>query len=136
MNTRSDRNTTWLAIISLILGILSFGLALVSFLPILWGRQGGQFAMVFAMGVLAMSALLGGLILGIPGFIMGVIALIRFRKQRGHNRIMRMATVGISLSILGIATLLVFLLIPLLFDPLAPPLVMVTSSSNIPSPTG
>jgi D-alanyl-lipoteichoic acid acyltransferase DltB (MBOAT superfamily) len=120
MDTRSDRNTTWLAITSLTLGILSFGLVLASFLPILWGRQGGQFAMVFAMGVLAMSALLGGLIVGIPGFIMGVIVLVRFRKQRSQNRIMRMAAVGIILNSLGIATPLIFFVIPVLLDPSGP----------------
>lgn len=37
MKTESDTKNKWLATISLILGILSFGFALVSFLPILWG---------------------------------------------------------------------------------------------------
>ena len=118
MKTESDTKNKWLATLSLILGTLSFGFAFVSCLPILWGRHtGGQDAILLALGMLALLIMLGGLILGIPGFIVGVIALVRFRKQRDHNRIMRMAVVGILLSSLGGATLFIFLVVPLLLTP-------------------
>ena len=51
MKTESDTKNKWQATISLILGILSFGLALASFLPILWGRNGGPFGMVIGLGM-------------------------------------------------------------------------------------
>jgi len=120
MKTESGEKNKWLAITSLVLGILSFGLALASFLPIFWARQGGSFGMVIGLGMLALSIMLGGLILGIPGFIMGVIALVRFRKRIDHNNIMRTATVGMILSCLGIATPIIFFVVPVLLDPSGP----------------
>ncbi len=120
MNARPGAGTELLSMTSLILGILSFGLALASFLPILWARQGGSFGMVVGLGMLALSIMLGGLILGIPGFILGIIALVRFRKRINHNNILRTAIVGIILSSLGIATLLILFVIPALLDPSGP----------------
>jgi D-alanyl-lipoteichoic acid acyltransferase DltB (MBOAT superfamily) len=117
VNTESGIKNKWLANTSLILGILSFGLALASFLPIFWASNGGTFGMIIALGMLALLTMLGGLILGIPGFIMGVIALVRFRKRIDHNNILRTATVGIILSSLGIATPLIFFVVPELLTP-------------------
>lgn len=117
MNTKSSDRTKGLATISLILGIISLGLALSSFLPILWARQGGSFGMVIALGSLALVSMLGGLIIGTPGLILGVIALVRGRKQRDQSIILRLATVGIILNGLGMATIFIFIVIPRLLTP-------------------
>lgn len=126
MNARLGR-TAWLSTTNLILGILSFGFFLFTCLILLWIKLSPFYeSKAILLLILAMISLLGSLILGIPGLIIGLIALIRIRKQGGDNKIMRTAILSLVLNGLGIAVLLIYLGYTVLFNPPTPPPVEIT----------
>jgi hypothetical protein len=123
MNNWLDRNVVWLARISLILGTLSFGLVVISFIPIIKGRlTGGADAMMFFYGILALVPMLGGLFLGSLGLIISLIALRRKTKEAGENRNKRLAVTGLVLSGLGVAIVCILLSVTIFLSSTKPPL--------------
>ena len=133
MDTRSDGKTKRLATISLILGILSFGLFILASLSLIWiklAHFGEYQAMLYVY--LALLTLLGSLILGIPGCIIALVALIRIRKEGIHSKTLRTVIVSLVLGGVGPAFVLFYLAFVLLFDSSTPPPVPITPSSIIP----
>ena len=133
MNTESGKKNKWLAITSLILGILSFGLVVAAFIPIIWGRHtGGPDAKLLALGFLALVLMLGGLLLGLLGLVISLIALRRKMKEGGENRKKGIAITGLVLSGLGVAIVCILLALVFFFGSSNPPPIMITPSPLIP----
>lgn len=135
MDTQSDRKTARLAMTSLILGILSFGLFLFACLILIWIKL-SPFDEFRALALLGRAAILflGSLILGLPGFVIALIALIRIRKEGDDNKTLRTVIIGLVLGGLGPAVVLIFLAYIFLFNSSSPPPVMITPSPLIPLP--
>ena len=119
MGTRSIHKTEPLTKFSLRLGVLSFGLFVPSFLLMVWLQLFGQSAPIYtALPLLYMAGFLlaGSLFTGIPGCILGMIALTRNGKE-GDQNMRRMAVRGTVLSSVGIAAVLfLFILFPAAFQ--------------------
>ena len=133
MDTESNRKTTRLTRIGLVLGILSFGLFLFACLTLIWVKLAhfGEFqAMLYAYW--ALLILLGSLILGIPGCIIALVALIRISKDGSDNKTQRTVIIGLVLGGVGPAFILFYLAFGLLFDSSTPLPAPITPSSIIP----
>ncbi len=133
MNTESNRKTTRLARISLVLDILSFGFFLFACLSLIWIKLAhfGEFqAMLYAYWTLLI--LLGSLILGIPGCMIALVALIRISKNGSDNKTQRTVITGLVLGGVGPAFILFYLAFVMLFYSPAPPPVQITPSSITP----
>jgi len=107
MKTKSIRNSERLAEASRILGILSIGLAImpfpISFLLLKfpgWNTDDGAF---YSAGFLLAFIFFGSLIFGVPGGITALIALGKTMGEVGHNRVKKIATMGLILSGLGVS---------------------------------
>jgi hypothetical protein len=77
MNAESDRKMARLAMTSLILGVLSIGLVGFGLIVILRVRLPGGLtddASRLSLGFLAVFLMLGGSILGVPGWLTGSVA--------------------------------------------------------------
>jgi len=133
MNTESDKKNELLAGISLILGILSFGLFILASLSLIWIRL-AHFGEYQAISYVywALLILLGSLILGIPGCMIALVALIRIRKQGSDNKTLRTAILGLVLGGIGPAFILFYVAFGLLFNPSTPAPPLITPSSIIP----
>lgn len=133
MDTESKRKTTQLARITLILGILSFGLFMLASLSLIWiklAHFGEYQAMLFVYS--AFLIYLGSLILGVPGLIIAMIALVRIIKDGSDNQTQRTVIIGLVLGGVGTAFVLFYVAFVVLFDSSAPPPVAITPSSIIP----
>ena len=133
MDTESNRKTTQLARISFILGILSFGLFMLASLSLLWVKLAHLVeyqAMLYVYSVLLVF--LGSLILGVPGLIIAMIALVRIIKDGSDNQTQRTVIIGLVLGGVGTAFVLFYVAFVVLFDSSAPPPVAITPSSIIP----
>jgi len=75
---------------------------------------------------------LGSLILGLPGLVIAIIALIRISKDGSDNKTQRTVIVSLVLGGVGTAFVLFYLAFVLLFDSSTPPPVAITPSSIIP----
>jgi len=136
MNAQSASKTKRLAAIGLVLGILSSGLFLLACLILIWIKLSpfDEFRALALLGQVAIL-LLGSLILGLPGFVLALIALLRIRKEENIHKTPGMVIMGLALGGLGPAVILILLGYIILFNSSAPPPVMVTPSSIIPLPT-
>lgn len=133
MDTETDRRTTRLARISLILGILSFGLFMLANLSLIWVKLAhfGEYqAMLYVYS--AFLVFLGSLILGLPGLVIAIITLIRISKDGSDNQTQRTVIAGLVLGGVGIAFILFYVAFVVLFDSSTPPPVAITPSSIIP----
>jgi len=74
-----------------------------------------------ALGFMAVFLMLGGLLLGIPGCITAVIARRRNQEEGDDQKIRKTATIGLTLSILGIAIVVILFAYALVFAPKVPP---------------
>ena len=135
MNAQSGGNTKRLANASRILGIMSFGLLVLPILILLYARFSGRytdFAEVLSVGFLAAFLILGCLVVGIPGCIIALVTLIRIRRVGSDNETLRIVIIGLLLSGVGPAFVLIYLAFSLLFNNPTPPPVQITPSSIIP----
>lgn len=127
MDTQPNRQSARLANASLILGILSFGFFLFACLILVWIKLSpsnvGQ-AILFLS--IAIFSILGSLIAGIPGLIMGFIALKRITNQGGDHKILRTTIISLVLNGFGIAVLLIYIGYTAAFNPPTPPPVEIT----------
>ena len=133
MDTESNRKTTRLARISLVLGILSFGLFLFACLSLIWIKLSPfneSTAILFVSW--AFMLFLGSLIVGLPGLILAVIALVRIIKDGSDNKTQRTVIIGLVLGGVGTTFVLFYLAFVLLFDSSTPSPVAITPSSIIP----
>jgi len=124
MDTQSNVNTKRLATLSLILGILSFGLVSVALIIIIRLRLPGapsDDASTFSLGFLAVFLLLGGLILGIPGLITGLNARKKNEEAGDNQTIRRIATIGLRLSVTGVTIVVILFAYALIFRTSTPP---------------
>ena len=124
MDAQSDVKTKRLATISLILGILSFGLILIAIILILRVRLPGgptDDASRMALGFLGVFLMLGSLILGIPACITALIARRRNNEGGNDQKTNKTAAIGLTLGILGIAIVLILFAYALIFAPRIPP---------------
>jgi uncharacterized membrane protein len=104
------------------LGILSLGLLLLTFLLAVWIKFSDydEFRKLALVGWVVIS-FLGSLILGIPGCIIALIALRRNKAEGDDPSIKRIAVVGLVLGGLGIVTILILFAYALVFAPSIPP---------------
>jgi uncharacterized membrane protein len=133
MDTESNRKTTRLARISLVLGILSFGLFILASLSLIWvklAHLGEYQAMLYVYS--AFLVFLGSLILGLPGLVIAMLALVRIGKDGSDNQTQRTAIIGLVLGGVGPAFILFYLAFSVLFYSPAPPPVQITPSSISP----
>ncbi len=137
MDTQPDRKTARLAKISLILGILSFGLFLLACLILIWIKLSpfDEFRALASVGW-AILLSVGSLILGMPGLVIAMIALARIRRLGSDNKTLRTGVIGLVLGGVGPAITLIFLTFVLLFNSPTPPPVPITPSPLLPLPTG
>ena len=137
MDAESNRKIARLATISLILGILSFGLFLFACLILIWIKL-SPFDEFRALALLGQAAILflGSLILGIPGFVIAFISLARIRKEGGDDKTLRTVIIGLVLGSVGPTIVLIFLAYIFLFNSSVPPPVLITPSPLVPLPTG
>ena len=122
METQSVSKTERLAKTSRILGILAFGFLLLTFLIGLWIRLSDfdEFKKLALLSWVA-YAFLGNLITGIPGCITAIIALRKNREEGNDQKIKRTATIGLILSVLGIAMAVIIFVYALIFGTNTPP---------------
>lgn len=137
MDTESNRKTKRLATISLILGILSFGLFLLACLILIWIKI-SAFDEFRALALLGQAAILflGSLILGLPGFVIALITFARIRKEGGDNKTLRTVIISLVLGGVGPAIVLILLAYIFLFNSSVPPPVLITPSPLVPLPPG
>ncbi|HKY54012.1 MAG TPA: hypothetical protein VJM08_06885 [Anaerolineales bacterium] len=124
METRSTQSTERLAKISRTLGILSVGLIILAFGIWIWLTFFGGPAdepSGFALSSLIAILFLGGLILGVAGLITALIALRRNREEGDAPVIKGIANVGLRLSILSVAIVVILFAYILLFAQRTPP---------------
>jgi len=124
MNQTSDQKTARLATISLVLGILSLGLVVIAILILIWIRLPfgpADDASIFSLGFLAVFLMLGGAILGIPGWLLGRVA--RRKNSAGNNdpRISKTASRGQTLSAWGVGITMVIIVVALIIGRNIPP---------------
>ena len=117
MNTESDKKNKLLATISLILGILSFGLFILASLSSIWIKLAhfDGYQALFSYIYLVLLTLLGSLILGITGCMIALVALIRIRKEAIHSKTLRTVIISLFLGGLGPAFVLIFLAFVMFF---------------------
>ena len=135
MDTESNRKTKRLATIGLILGILSLGLFILAGLGLTWVKLAhfGEFqAMLYVYW--AFFIFLGSLILGIPGCLIALVALLRIRMEGIHSKTLRTVIISLMLGGVGPAFILIYLAFTLLFDSSSPPPVPITPSPLVPLP--
>lgn len=103
LDTQSAGKTKRLAKIGLILGIVSFGLLLLTLLLLLWIKF-SDYDNFSKLGMFGWAVLLflGSLILGISGCIIALIALRKYREESNDQKIKRTAIVGLIFSILAV----------------------------------
>ena len=137
MDIESNRKTKWLATMSLILGILSFGLFLLACLVLIWIKV-SAFDEFRALALLGQAAILflGSLILGLPGFVIALITFARIRKEGGDNKTLRTVIISLVLGGVGPAIVLILLAYIFLFNSSVPPPVLITPSPLVPLPPG
>ena len=124
MQTQVAQGTERLAKTSRILGILSLALIVLAFGIWIWVTLFGGPAdepSGFALSALIALLFLGGLILGIAGLITALIALRRNREEGDDPVIKRIANVGLRLSILSVAIVVILFAFILLFPQQIPP---------------
>ena len=124
MQTQSAQGTERLAKISRILGVLSIGLIVLAFATWLWVTIFGappDDASSFALSSLIAILFLGGLILGIAGLITALVALRRNQEEGDDPVIKGIANVGLRLSILSVAIVVILFAYILLFPQQIPP---------------
>lgn len=124
MEIRSTQSTERLANTSRLLGLLSIVLILLAFAIWLWVTLFGgppDDASSFALSSLIALLFLGGLIVGISGLITAMIALRRNREEGDDPVIKRIANVGLRLSILSVAIVVILFAYILLFPQQVPP---------------
>lgn len=129
MKTQSNRNTAFLATISLILGILSFGLVLVAIGILISVRLPGgpnDDGSLFALGFLAVFLMLGGVVLGIPGWLIAAVARHKNKAEGNDQKIRNTATAGLILNGLGVAAVVTLFVIARLLGPNTVPPVPLT----------
>jgi len=137
MNIQPDRKTARLATTSLILGIVSLGLIVVSFILIARLRLPGgptDDASRISLAFLVVFLFLGSLAAGIPGFLTGSIARRRNAEEGNDPQIQKTATTGRTLSITGIAIVVLLFAYGLIFAPKAPPIDISTPIPSTASP--
>ena len=137
MNIRSDGTTARLATISLILGIVSFGLLIFTILFLVWIKFSpyDEFEKLALVGW-AFIIFLGCFIVGISGCIVAIITLRRNQAEGSDQGIKRIAFTGLVLSGLVIVFVGVLLIYVFFFNSSnPPPPVPITPSPLIPMPT-
>ena len=137
MDTESNRKTKRLATISLILGILSFGLFLLACLILIWIKI-SAFDEFNALALLGQAAILflGSLILGLPGCVIALMTFARIRKEGDDNKTLRTVILSLVLGGVGPAIVLILLAYIFLFNSSVPPPVLITPSPLVPLPPG
>jgi len=133
MDSKSAGKTARLARTSLILGILSLSLIVVSFILIARLRLPGgpaDDASRISLAFLVVFLLLGSLATGIPGFLTGSIARRRNAEEGNDPQIQKTATTGRTLSIIGIVIVIILFAYGLIFTPATPP---IDTSTPLPS---
>lgn len=133
MDTESNRKTTQLARISLVLGILSFGLFMLASLSLIWVKLAHLVeyqAMLYVYS--ALLVFLGSLILGIPGCMIALVAFIRISKDGSDKKTQRTVIIGLVLGGVGSAFILFYVGFSVLFYSPVPPPVSITPSAIIP----
>jgi len=121
MDTQSINKNERLAKTSRILGIISSGFLLLTFLIGLWIRFSDfdEFKKLALLSWVAYS-FLGSLITGLPGCSIAVIALRKNKAAGDDPGIKRIAVTGLILGSLEIVTILIFFIYFLLFGPSGP----------------
>ena len=123
MDIEPSVKTKRLALVSLILGILSFVLVIVALIIVIRLRLSGvpsDDASIFSLGFMVVFLLLGGLILGIPGFITGLNARKKNEQEGDDQKFRRTATIGFRLSAAGITIVVILFAYALIFGTNAP----------------
>lgn len=127
MDTQPNRQSARLANAGLILGILSFGFFLFACLILVWVKLSpSDVGLAILFLSFAIFSILGSLMVGIPGLIIGFIALKRISNQGGDHKIMRTTIISLVLNGFGIVVLLIYLGYTIAFNPPTPPPVEIT----------
>ncbi|MEW6287400.1 MAG: hypothetical protein AB1509_14350 [Chloroflexota bacterium] len=137
MNAQQDRKTAFLATVSLILGILSFGLVLVAMGILIRVRLPGgptDDAPLLALGFLAVFLMLGGLVLGIPGWLIAAVARHRNNTEGNDQKTRKTAAAGLILNGSGVAAVVLLFGIAWLFGPNTAPPIPLTPVPSTASP--
>ena len=138
MDASSTGTTGRLANGSRILGIISFGLLVVTILFLVWIKFStyDEFEKLALLGWV-LIIFLGSFIVGIPGCIIAIIALGRNNAAENDPGIKRTALTGLVLSGLVVAFVGILLVYVFFFNSSnPPPPVPITPSSIIPLPNG
>jgi len=117
-------------------GSVSGGIAAAFIAPFIvpFDRHGLEAPLV--VGGMIILITLGGLMLGLSGLVISLLALIRIRKGGEDNRKKGMAIAGLVLNGLVIGIVLMLFGYIFLSNSPNPPPVMLTPSPLIPLPTG
>jgi amino acid permease len=137
MDANSAGKTERLAKVSRILGVLSFGLLVITSLFLLWIKFSNydEFRKLALLGW-AFILLLSSFILGISGCIVAITAL-RNNKAEGDNpKIKKIALTGLVLGGLVIAIVLALISFVFFFGYSNTPPMPITPSPPIPLPNG
>jgi hypothetical protein len=137
MHMQPVRKTARLAKLSLVFGILSFGLFLFACLSLIWIKHShfNEYKAILLVGW-AFILILGSIILALPGLVIAIIVLARIRRVRSDNKTLRTAIIGFMFSSVGPAFVLIYLAFALLFNSSPHPPVTITPSSISPLPPG
>ena len=135
MDIQSARNGGWLAGTGCALGVLSFGFVTYAFIyPFVTTMDKHGLEAPLAIGFAVFFFALIGLLLGLAGLTISLIALRRKIKEVNSSR--GIAVLGLVLSGLVVATVCILLAYIFLFHSSTPPPVLITPSSIAPLPPG
>lgn len=124
METQSAQGIERLAKTGRTLGILSVAFLAVAFGIWFWVTfisRPTDDGTLLSLGFWILIFLLGGLILGIAGMITSMIALRRNRENENDPILTKIANVGLRLSILSVAIVMILFSLILLFPNRIPP---------------